>query len=252
MKERRVMFVAGALMLVCASRLPAAGASPTGAAKAVRSLGVKWLVAHQDKESGAYGKAGEARVGTTGLVVYTLASCQRGYQVVDGPYMSEAVAFLLKRANEDGSFGKSEDETVRRFNTALAVKALAALKTSKTYQKEIDKGLAFLARTSGNKPEDEVWGGLGSVWPETPGPICRTLLQNLVNVRMGKGGAWLTESVKTLTDLQDRADDTADTYGMCTSPAKEGLETDSVVATALAVKAADLVKDNYKRLEDKG
>ena len=159
--------------------------------------------------------------------------------------------FRSKHANEDGSFGKSADDAVTRFNTALAVKALAALKTSKTYQKEIEKGLAFLARTSGNKPEDEVWGGLGSVWLGTPGPICRILLQNLVNVQMGKGGAWLTASVKTLTDLQDRADDTADTYGMCTSPAAEGLETDPVVATALAVKAADLVKDNYKQLKDK-
>lgn len=248
--RRKIVSVLGGIVLLGVSTALASDARPDKTAKTIRSLGVKWLVKNQNVHDGSYGKKDDAQVGKTALVVWVLASCQRGYQVVDGPYMSEAVAFILRSHDRDGTFGKCGSEKVTRFNTAMAVKALSALKSAADYKNYIAKGAAYLAMTSGTKPSTEVWGGLGAVWPDTPGPVCRTLMQNTLNVQMRKGGAWLAESIKTLSALQDGTDDEADTYGMCKSETEEGVETDPVVATAMAVKAADLVKDNYKNLKD--
>ncbi len=246
-KSLRCLLVIVALCAAGPGYFVLAAARPDHAAKNVRSLAIKWLVKHQDPERGSYGRHDDLQVGRTALVVWVLATCERKYQVVDGPYMSDAVDFILRHYQRDGSFGKCKSAKATRFNTAMAVCALSALKSRKKYRRHITRAMAYLGDT-GNDGAALVEGGLVGVWPGKPGPVAKLMLRALLDVRMGQGGPWLGRVVKFCRELQYTADDTAADYGKCSYKNAVGFEADPVVVSAMAAKLADLVKANYKKL----
>lgn len=93
-------------------------------AKTVRSRGFKYILHHQN-EDGSYGQGEAFRVGKTALVLYALASGERAYRMQHGPFVSNAVAYVRKQKNDDGSYGATDP----LWETWLVAKAFAALET---------------------------------------------------------------------------------------------------------------------------
>lgn len=105
-----------------------AAASPEKTAEKIWSLAFQYLQRTQHP-NGSYGKnvEGAPIVGTTALVVYAMATSKKdkgAYREIDGPFVSEAVKFLLTERNEDGSFGRSEKRFFETLATVLALEAL--------------------------------------------------------------------------------------------------------------------------------
>ena len=92
-----------------------------------------YLAAKQNPDGG-YGPYGEegrledtSDVGLTGLVLYALARHPRSYRPEDGPFISEAVGFLLSKQQKDGGFYDVRDPVLQNYRTSVVVMALARL-----------------------------------------------------------------------------------------------------------------------------
>lgn len=112
------------VMLVVASSARADERS----AQRVRDRGFKYILHHQNQD-GSYGQGEDFRVGKTALVLYALAVGERAYRMEHGPFVSNAVAYVRKQKNEDGSYGATdplwETHLVAMAFTALECPALA-------------------------------------------------------------------------------------------------------------------------------
>lgn len=106
-----------------------------GNAQRIRDRGFKYILHHQNQD-GSYGQGEEFRVGKTALVLYALASGERAYRMEHGPFISNAVAYVRKQKNEDGSYGATdplwETHLVAMAFTALQSPALAEEVTAAT------------------------------------------------------------------------------------------------------------------------
>ena len=134
--------------------------------------GVKFLAKNQNPDGG-YGPFGsESRVknasdvGITAIIVYTCAIHPRKYTVVDGPFMSKAVAYLLSHQQPDGGFYHSKDPVLKNYRTSVALMALVKLDRV-AYSESIRRARAFIVtqqrseRTNFSKDEHLSFGAVG-------------------------------------------------------------------------------------------
>ena len=139
-----------ASFLVCLAVLRV-GPSALGAAEDVRGsikptvdAACRWLAERQNPDGG-YGPYGETNVripntsdlGITAFCLYALARNPRGYKEVDGPFISKAVDFLLKRQQADGAFCDPKDPTLKNYKTSVVLLALHTLWTRRIIRKRI-------------------------------------------------------------------------------------------------------------------
>ena len=143
---KRGMVSLGLSMVLLAGHVALRAADPIQAAlhRAARYLG------EQQNPDGGYGPYGEkgrlensSDVGITGLVLYALARHPRDYKSIDGPFISEAVAYLLSMQQPDGGFYDSRDPVLQNYRTCVAVMALARLDRGK-YADAIRKAQKFI------------------------------------------------------------------------------------------------------------
>jgi squalene-hopene/tetraprenyl-beta-curcumene cyclase len=109
-------------------------------------------------------------VGVTALGLRAFLDSHRGYSERDGAFITRPVAFLLSKANDDGSL--SETLQNRSYNTATALTALAATKNA-AYADLIRKGQQFLTghmvdESEGYEPSHPYYGGIGYGGDERP------------------------------------------------------------------------------------
>lgn len=120
--------------------------------------GLKWLRTTQQPD-GSYG----SHLGVTALAVTALARSPRAYREEDGPFMRDAVAYIRRAAQPDGSI--TSGGGYEMYTTALAVIALKSLGTAK-HDDLVQKAQAWIkARQTvehlGYKPEEKFYGGFG-------------------------------------------------------------------------------------------
>jgi hypothetical protein len=202
--------------------------------KSVYSLGVKYIVSHQN-ENGSYGANSETAPGVTGAVLQALVDSQFAYRETDGPYVSRAVEYLLSQQKPDGSFGG-------RFNTLYALRGLKALQPygNRDYGSVIDRAEAALAKMDG---EPVATGKYGE--------ILRSVIEPhlAANKRIMEGKDRLAGVARQLVKEQRREDDTDSGYGSFVDPDASRLEHDPVLATAMAARIADLIRRRYADIE---
>ncbi|MBN1417979.1 MAG: terpene cyclase/mutase family protein [Planctomycetes bacterium] len=137
-----------------------------GRIKSACDRGCNWLIDHQNKDGG-YGpqQDGHSTVGVTALVVTALARSPRAYREVDGPYISDAVRFLLEHRQEDGGI---YDSGLWTYSTAMAILALTSVDRKK-HEAVIAKARDFIVKGQlceeseppYRKDEHVMYGGLG-------------------------------------------------------------------------------------------
>ena len=134
--------------------------------------GAKFLSVNQNPDGG-YGPFGtesrvknESDVGITAFIVYTLAIHPRKYQVVDGPFVSRAVDYLLKHQQPDGGFYHPKDPVLKNYRTSVALMALVKLNRV-AYSEQIRRARAFIVSQQRNesanysKAEHASFGAVG-------------------------------------------------------------------------------------------
>ena len=134
--------------------------------------GVKFLAKNQNADGG-YGPFGsESRVkdasdvGITAFIVYTCAIHPRKYQVVDGPFMSKAVKYILSHQQPDGGFYLPKDPVLKNYRTSVALMALVKLDRV-AYSEPIRRARAFIVsqqrneRSNYSKGEHLSFGSVG-------------------------------------------------------------------------------------------
>ena len=134
--------------------------------------GVKFLVKNQNADGGYGPFGGESRVkntsdvGITAFIVYTCAIHPRKYQVVDGPFMSKAVKYILSYQQPDGGFYHPKDPVLKNYRTSVALMALVKLDRV-GYSESIRRARAFIVsqqrneRTNHSKGEHLSFGSVG-------------------------------------------------------------------------------------------
>ena len=149
--------------------------SSTGFADPIKDSldkGVKFLAANQNPDGG-YGPFGkesrvknESDVGITAFIVYTMAIHPRNYQVVDGPFISKAVSYLLKHQQPDGGFYHPKDPVLKNYRTSVALMAMVKLNRV-AYSEQIRRARAFIVsqqrseNTNYSKAEHLSFGSVG-------------------------------------------------------------------------------------------
>ncbi len=131
--------------------------------------GANWLIKKQNPDGG-YGPrvvAGGSDVGITAFVLYALGRSPRKYRAHDGPYVSNAVDFLLARQQPDGGICDPKEPSLQNYKTSVVILALTTLDPVK-YAEPIRKATAFVksqqfSSESGNDPERHLsFGGIGA------------------------------------------------------------------------------------------
>ena len=109
-------------------------------------------------------------VGITALSLRAFLESHRGYSESDGAFITRQIDFLLSKVNKDGSISESLQNT--SYNTAVAMKALAATKNPK-YDAVIAGARDFLIQhqideADGYKQDHRYYGGIGYGGDERP------------------------------------------------------------------------------------
>ena len=242
------MRIAVLLVFSCfAAPLLLAADSTESNAKTIASLAFKYLQRHQN-EDGSYGdtKQPESLVLKTALVVHCLASSSWKYREHDGPFIQKAIAYLLKSQDAEGAFGTGERQTA---TTLLATQALAASsgEAAVAARRKAEDWLRAKGAPDPAKAKDPALTATDSAG----GPF-RVRLDAVVAAIAAAGpdsAAALQKLSAELKATQHAKDDTDDAYGSFRGEDPQALDADPVVATALAGRCADLIKDNYKKLQ---
>ena len=164
---KRFVWAATALALTLVASPAQAGgldAKLTDAAKKSVDKGLHFLRGKQEK-NGSYGN----HVGLTSMALLAFVESHRDYKADEGPFISEALKWLVSQAREDGAITGDATPT---YNTALAIMALHAA-DAKKYAKQVKAGQAFLVKFQSDedhkyKPEDKFYGGIGYGGDERP------------------------------------------------------------------------------------
>lgn len=120
---------------------------------------------NQQEEDGSYGH----HVGLTAMTLLAFRESFKKYGVGDGPYIRNAVKWLLAQARADGSITGDSTPT---YNTALAIMALYSL-SPRNYKKYIEGGQRFLTQFQSDEnrnytQQDKYYGGIGYGGDERP------------------------------------------------------------------------------------
>ena len=119
--------------------------------------GLKWLRGQQ-AENGSY----LYHPGITGLVASAFMQSPRKYTEADGPFVKDAIKFIVSMAKPDGSI---YDKDLPNYNTAICLMALTETKNP-AYNDIIKRAQNFLIglqadEGEGYTPEDVMYGGIG-------------------------------------------------------------------------------------------
>lgn len=207
-----------------------------GVAKSIRSRGETFLARRQNRD-GSFGTDPAQRPGITGAVLYAFATRDEPYTEHAGPFVSEAVAYLLSRQGADGGFGSP-------FNTAYALKGLEALAAAAPDAESKGRYAAVIARAraagqNAAAEEASATGRFGAM-------LRQSILPNLAAARMLVDGKdWMARATHQLYQAQARDPKEGAAYGSFRDPDPEALEHDPVLATAFAVIIADRVYVHY-------
>jgi squalene-hopene/tetraprenyl-beta-curcumene cyclase len=113
--------------------------------KAEIDRSMHWLRESQDLSTGSYAGGVEG----TAWALRALHDCPRRYRLVDGPFVSKAVDWLLARQRDDGAIcGERSAGKAAAEETALAVMALK-LYAEESNKAALGKALAFVGRHEG-------------------------------------------------------------------------------------------------------
>lgn len=100
---------------------------------------VRWLRAQQDRATGAYGGS----VRATAWTLIALVESPRAYRRADGPFVADALDWLVGRQADDGSIADAAAADERRDETALAATALTLLFDAQLTE-PLDRALGYL------------------------------------------------------------------------------------------------------------
>ncbi|MEM9382230.1 MAG: prenyltransferase/squalene oxidase repeat-containing protein [Planctomycetota bacterium] len=114
---------------------------------------IRWLRSTQNPETGSYGGGVEG----TAWVLTALARSPRKYERPDGPFISDALRFLLSRQSTDGAIhDEGAKERARVLQTGAAATALAAM-VDDTTAPALGNAVKFLAQAGTAEPTlDEI------------------------------------------------------------------------------------------------
>ena len=219
MRSRNLVFVVLAGMLFCGAAL----ANPANDSKLISSAGLKFLANNQN-EDGSYGK-GEDSNKITEIVLYAMAVNGRSYRYNNGPFVSDAVDFLLAAQKEDGSFGS--DTTT--LNVVGALKALkderlaGAIAKAEAFLKGKNIAAADYAELVIADQKALAFFGVPAAFTDL---------------------AAATEAVARCKAAQEQADRQPQAFGRVHIKDATGILADDFTATALAVIVADRVERN--------
>lgn len=104
------------------------------------SNGAIHILRAAQKSDGSYGGS----VAATGLSLYGFAKCGRQYREADGPFVINAVQYILTNRKADGSFN-GDDTNQSTLAAALALDALDKVK----YKDQVEAAVAFVAKATG-------------------------------------------------------------------------------------------------------
>lgn len=195
----------------------------SGDSKLISSAGMKFLANNQN-EDGSYGKADD-KVSTTAIVLYAMAVNGRSYRYNSGPFVSDAVDFLLGAQNGDGSFG-AEAAT---FNAVAALKALE----DERFAGAIAKAEEFLKNKN-------------TVAADCAGLIVadQKALEFLGVPAAFTELSAASEAIARCKGVQEQINQQPQAFGRVHVKDGSGVLADDFVATALAVIVADRVERN--------
>lgn len=125
--------------------------------KASIDRGLKWFMEQQEKD-GSYAH----HPGITALVATAFMRSPRHYVEDDGPYMKNAIKYVVSMAKPDGSI---YDQDLPNYNTSTAIMALTETKNP-AYKEIIQQAQKFIMglqfdEDKGYTPEDRSYGGIG-------------------------------------------------------------------------------------------
>ncbi len=163
--------IALAALLAVVASVPAARAAdtmdPALRAKAQQAVdsGIRYLKSRQTENGSVMGS-----VGLTALSMRAVLENPAGHGAADRATVDRYAAFIVSKANADGSIAEIQHD--QSYNTAVALTALAAAGDAK-YATVIANGQNFIRKhqvdeTEGFKPVDNWYGGLGYGGEERP------------------------------------------------------------------------------------
>jgi squalene-hopene/tetraprenyl-beta-curcumene cyclase len=119
--------------------------------------GLKWL-RDQQGDDGSYMQ----HPGITALVATAFMKSPRKYSEEDGPFVKNAIKYLVSLAKPDGSI---YDKDLPNYNTSVSLMALTETKNP-AYEETISKAQNYLIvlqadEGEGYTPDDKMYGGIG-------------------------------------------------------------------------------------------
>ncbi len=168
MTIRRLAVTTLVALLACGQAVGAADTmDPKLCARAQQAVdaGIKYLKGKQAENGSVMGS-----VGLTALSMRAVLENPAGHGAADKAVVDRYAAFIVSKANPDGSIAEIQHD--QSYNTAVAMTALAAAKDPK-YATVIANGQKFIQKhqvdeTEGFKPVDNWYGGLGYGGDERP------------------------------------------------------------------------------------
>ena len=127
--------------------------------------GLKFLKTKQSQNGSVNGS-----VGLTALSLRSMVESPKGVAAADKALIDRYAAFIVSKANADGSLAEVQHDT--SYNTGVAITALAATKDPR-YKPVIEKAQKYIHKRQldddeGFKPVDAWYGGLGYGGDERP------------------------------------------------------------------------------------
>lgn len=157
MRNNRIRFAGLVLACVFVSSAGSVepGAAPT--AKLAIDRGLQWLIAQQQPDG-----SWEKDVGITSLALTALARSPRKYREVDGPFVRNAVKYILDAQKPDGGIYEMH---LSAYCTSVALMALASLENA-SYEVNIKRAQNYILglqcdEEQGYTPDDRYYGGVG-------------------------------------------------------------------------------------------
>ncbi|MBD3182952.1 hypothetical protein GF312_11725 [Candidatus Poribacteria bacterium] len=119
--------------------------------------GLRWLK-EQQEDDGSYAH----HPGITALVATSFMRSHREYSEEDGPFVKNAIKYLVSMAKPDGSI---YDQALPNYNTSVSLMALTSTENPE-YNEIIKKAQNYLMMLQadegeGYSPDDKMYGGIG-------------------------------------------------------------------------------------------